>query len=86
LVAAADRSIWHRDYVLQPGWPTPHNLFAMAFWLAGDWRSAAQQFDIIGDLVTEWPWGYLGAAGRRFAAARAETVRRLRTGTPPPAR
>src|SRR3954453_20118920 len=86
LVAAADRSIWHRDYVLQPGWPTPHNLFAMAFWLAGDWRSAAQQFDIIGDLATEWPWGHLGPAGRRFAAARAETVQRLRTGTPPPAR
>jgi hypothetical protein len=86
LRAAADRSVWHPEYTLQPGWPTPHNLFAMAFWLAGDWQSAGQQFDIIGDLVTEWPWAYLGDAGRRFAVARDESYRRLRSGTPLPGR
>jgi hypothetical protein len=80
---AAEKSVWHPDYEPRPGWPGPENTFAMAFWLAGDWPAAARQFDTIGDLVTEWPWAYLGDAGRRFAAARDEVDRRVRTGTLP---
>jgi len=87
LRAAAETSIWHPNYTRWPGWPTVHNPFAMAFWLAGDWPAAADQFEAIGDLVTEWPWRHLGDPGRRFALARQETGRRLaRSGTPPPAR
>ncbi|MEV4542921.1 DUF4034 domain-containing protein [Micromonospora echinaurantiaca] len=66
LNAAADHSVRHPDYHARPGWPTVHNLFAMAFAMAGDLRSAAGQFEVIGDLVTEWPWQYLN--GRDPAA------------------
>ncbi|WP_091559153.1 DUF4034 domain-containing protein [Micromonospora pattaloongensis] len=59
LLAAADRSVRHPDYVRRPGWPSVHNSFATAFSFSGDWTAAAEQFDIIGDLVTEWPWQYM---------------------------
>ncbi len=71
--AAADRSIRHPDYVRRPGWPAAHNTFAMAFCLGDDDRSAVEQFDIIGDLMTEYPWGY--GSGR--PAAWFQKVRRL---------
>ncbi|GAB2937891.1 hypothetical protein GCM10027280_27630 [Micromonospora polyrhachis] len=73
LNAAADRSIRHPDFQRQSGWPVLHNLFAFAFALAGDHRSALEQFDVVGDQVTEWPWQYLNGrdpAGR-FVRARA---------------
>jgi hypothetical protein len=77
LNAAADRSIRHPVYRRRPGWAVLHNLFAMAFFLAGDHESAAEQFDELGNLYTEWPWQYLdGAApGRRYAMARALSPR-----------
>ncbi|GII54931.1 hypothetical protein Pth03_33200 [Planotetraspora thailandica] len=56
---AADRSVRHAEYVRRPRWPNYHNEFAMAFALSQDWAAAADQFDLIGDLVTEWPWQYL---------------------------
>lgn len=59
LNAAADHSVRHPAYVRRPGWPRLHNAFAFAFVCAGDYRSAAQQFDIIGDLVTDHPWSCL---------------------------
>jgi hypothetical protein len=58
---AADSSVRHPDYRRQPGWPTVHNPFAMAFSLAHEKAAAAEQFQIIGDLYTEIPWGYLTA-------------------------
>jgi hypothetical protein len=39
----------------------------MAFALSGDNRSAAGQFELLGDQVTEWPWQYLN--GRDPGAA-----------------
>ncbi|MGK5742675.1 DUF4034 domain-containing protein [Micromonospora sp. URMC 103] len=59
LNAAADASVRHPDYRRRPGWPSVHNSFAMAFALSGDLRSAAGQFEVIGDQVSEWPWQYL---------------------------
>lgn len=55
---AADHSVRHPDYQRRPGWPVVHNTFAMGFAMAGDFPSAAEQFEVIGDLVTEWPWQY----------------------------
>lgn len=57
--AAADHSARHPEYQRRPGWPAPHNVFAMGFCLAGDLRSATGQFEVIGDHVTGWPWYYL---------------------------
>jgi hypothetical protein len=43
----------------------------MAFSRAGDRHAAAEQFDVIGDLATQWPWEYLDQdPGRRFSAMR----------------
>lgn len=70
---AADRSIRHLDYRRRPGWPTVHNTFALVFCLGDDDRAAAEQFDLIGDLVTKYPWSY--GSGR--PAAWFEKVRRL---------
>lgn len=79
LRAAADRSVRHPGYERRPGWPSPHNSFAMAFSLAGDWAAAAEQFDAIGDLMTEFPWQYTPFPRRKFRKlrdrARAETGR-----------
>ncbi|GGM32004.1 MULTISPECIES: hypothetical protein [Micromonospora] len=58
LNAAADHSVRHPDYRRRPGWPNVHNAFAMAFAMAGDLSSAAEQFEVIGDLVTPFPWQY----------------------------
>ncbi|MFE9657410.1 DUF4034 domain-containing protein [Micromonospora sp. NPDC006431] len=71
LNAAADQSVRHPDYQRRPGWPVVHNLFAMGFATAGDFRSAVEQFEVIGDLVTEWPWQYHSSdAVGAFLAAR----------------
>jgi len=77
LHAAADKSVRHPAYQRQPGWPVIHNTFAMAFFMAGDVDAAAEQFDIIGDLVTEWPWQYqAGDPAARFAATRAAAFKK----------
>ncbi|PWU53258.1 DUF4034 domain-containing protein [Micromonospora globispora] len=59
LRSAADRSVRHPEHGRYPGWPAPHNNFAMCFALGGDHAAAAEQFRAIGDLVTELPWSYL---------------------------
>lgn len=74
LHAAADRSVRHPDYPRRPGWPLSHNAFAMAFSLAKDWTAAAEQFDAIGGLMTEWPWEYLNFAKRRFRKFRRQAL------------
>lgn len=58
LNAAADHTIRHPAYRPRPGWPQVHNTFAFAFALSGDRRAAVQQFEIIGNRVTEGPWDY----------------------------
>ncbi|WP_165945708.1 DUF4034 domain-containing protein [Micromonospora sp. KC606] len=59
LNAAADHSVRHPDYRPRPGWASVHNTFAMGFAKVGDLPSAAGQFEVIGDQVTEWPWQYI---------------------------
>lgn len=59
LNAAADRSVRHPGYRPRPGAVQLRNSFAFAFALAGDGQSAMEQFELIGDEVTEFPWCYL---------------------------
>ena len=72
---AADRSVRHPDYRPRRDWPQVHNVFALVFSLAGDREAAAEQFRVIGDLATEFPWAYLDAGdpGREFCKRRDET-------------
>jgi hypothetical protein len=58
LRAAAEHSIRHPAYRPQVGWPDVHNTFAFAFALAGDAQAAREEFQLIGDSMTEWPWAY----------------------------
>jgi hypothetical protein len=37
------------------------NAFAFAFVLAGDGQAARNEFELIGDRVTESPWSHYGA-------------------------
>jgi hypothetical protein len=75
LHTAADRSVRHPAYQKKPGWPYVHNVFAMAFDLAGERAAAAEQFEIIGDLVTESPWGYTYAdPGQGYCLRRAAAL------------
>ncbi len=77
LIAAADRSVRHPDYVRRPRWPSVHNAFAMAFSFSGEWAAAGEQFDLIGDLVTEWPWQYMGQPDQSFLQFRKRTYSEL---------
>ncbi len=73
---AADRSVRHPAYRRRPGWPVQHNTFAMAFSLAGEHRAAAEQFELIGDRVTDLPWLYLDRnPGAPFLARRGVAQR-----------
>ena len=68
---AAQRSIFSPEAQFRPGWPRYANSFAVAFSLADDLPAAAAAFDVIGDLVTLQPWGYLGGdESEKFAEAR----------------
>jgi len=73
LHAAADRSVRHPAHVRRPGWPLVPNMFAWLFLRTGDLPAAVEQFDEIGDLVTEWPWAYASsdAVGSFMSARRA---------------
>lgn len=43
---------------VDPGAAVVHNAFAMALCLASDGRAATEQFALMGDRVTEFPWYY----------------------------
>jgi hypothetical protein len=77
LLAAADRSVRHPDYVRRPGWPSIHNEFAMALSFSTEWAAAGEQFDLIGDLVTKFPWQYRHRADLAFLRARELTYAEL---------
>jgi hypothetical protein len=77
LLAAADRSVRHPYYVRRPGWPSVHNAFAMAFSFSAEWAAAGEQFDLIGDLATEWPWQYMNRPDQAFLQFRKRTYREL---------
>ncbi len=71
---AADRSVRHPDYRPGPVWRSVHSSFAMAFALAGEYRAAAEQFRLLGDVVVKFPWLYSDGdePGRAFCQLRAE--------------
>jgi hypothetical protein len=71
---AADQSVRHPRYRPGPVWRSVHSAFAMAFALAGEYRAAAEQFRLLGDVVVKFPWLYLDGdqPGRAFGQLRAE--------------
>ncbi|GAA2359982.1 hypothetical protein [Dactylosporangium salmoneum] len=66
---AARESVRHRRYVRRRDWALDANAFAVAFLAAGDDEAAAMQFLAIGELVTEFPWCYLGEPVAAFRSA-----------------
>ncbi|HEX5202135.1 hypothetical protein ACFQS1_06850 [Paractinoplanes rhizophilus] len=75
LVEAAQRSIWHADFRRTIGWVRAAGVFAMAFSLAGDLRSADAAFALLGNFGSERPWDYLGDPHTVIPARRAEARR-----------
>ncbi|WP_406079793.1 DUF4034 domain-containing protein [Micromonospora sp. NBC_00858] len=71
LLAAADNSIFHPDYIpAGPGWAPRVAVFAMAFELADEFDAAWHAFALLDGLVTEWPWQILGDPVEKFTASR----------------
>ncbi len=75
LRTAADRSVRHPAFRRRPGWPAGHNALAFAFALGGDHTAAKEQFAAVGDLVTDWPWCYLGDESTAFAEMRKVSLK-----------
>ncbi|WP_229402188.1 DUF4034 domain-containing protein [Micromonospora okii] len=71
LLAAADNSIFHPDYVpAGPGWAPRLATFAMALELADEFDAAWRAFALLDGTVTEWPWQMIGDPVERFVASR----------------
>jgi hypothetical protein len=71
LLAAADNSIFHPDYVpAGPGWAPRVATFAMALELADEFDAAWHAFALLDGVVTEWPWQMIGDPVERFVASR----------------
>lgn len=49
-----------------PGAAVAHNAFAMAFCLADDGVAATEQFALMGNLVSEYPWNYTSKPVKAF--------------------
>ena len=56
LHAAAARSVLHPEFKRGPRWLVGHNVFALAFSLAGDHSAALEQFRRLGVTATLTPW------------------------------
>lgn len=78
---AAAASVLHPDFAPSESPAAALNTFAMAFWLAGDRRSAKEMFRRIGDCPTRLPWGYSGNPGQVFARARQQCKKGSRNHT-----
>ncbi|GAA0411572.1 hypothetical protein GCM10010160_44820 [Acrocarpospora corrugata] len=76
LHAAADRSVRHPAFARRPGWPLAPNMFAFVFAMADQHAAAADQFQMIGDIVTDWPWTLFDEPGQTFRDFRAAAYRR----------
>ncbi|MCZ7374680.1 DUF4034 domain-containing protein [Micromonospora sp. WMMC250] len=71
LLAAAESSIFHPDYVpAGPGWAPRLAIFALTFELAEEFDAAAHAFALLDGMVTEWPWQVLGDPVEKFTASR----------------
>ncbi|GIJ07872.1 hypothetical protein Van01_10860 [Micromonospora andamanensis] len=70
LLAAAENSIFHPDYIpAGPGWAPRVATFAMAFELADEFDAAWHAFALLDGMVTEWPWMILGDPVEKFTAS-----------------
>ncbi|RKN44984.1 hypothetical protein [Streptomyces hoynatensis] len=58
---AAERSVRHPAYRRTAGWIWQHNVFAMAFALAGEREAARDMFRLLGGRISASPWSYLNA-------------------------
>jgi hypothetical protein len=70
---AAATSVLHPDFAPSESPYPALNVFAMAFWLAGDATRARPLFKRIGDHPTRSPWAYCGNPGLVFAEARQDS-------------
>jgi hypothetical protein len=78
IASAADLSVRHPDYVRRPGWPNAHAIFACTFNTTEQWAAAAEQFDVLGDVVTILPWIYFSLGPvHKFERTRRETYARV---------
>ncbi|MEV6977739.1 hypothetical protein [Kitasatospora sp. NPDC093806] len=57
---AALRSVLHPGYRRRRDWRATHNAFAMVLSLADERELAHAVFATLDDVVTDWPWYYLG--------------------------
>jgi len=71
LLAAAELSIFHPDYVpAGPGWAQRLSTFAMALELADEFDAAWHAFALLNGQVTPWPWMMLGDPVEKYTASR----------------
>ncbi|MBW6437459.1 DUF4034 domain-containing protein [Actinoplanes hulinensis] len=70
LLAAADRSIFHPGFQRGPGWARRVAVFAMTLEVADELDASGRAHDLLGDHVTEFPWGYLGDPVEGFRQSR----------------
>lgn len=72
------------QYLCRKWFGSHEEMFAFAFCLAGEWSAAAEQFDIIGDRILAWVWGYFGGDDvQAFRNLPVDAYRFGRPGRPP---
>ncbi len=74
LLEAAERSIFSPDYAMPRVPFAAHNVFAMAFHLAGLHEQARIAFGATGGIVTQFPWFYLNGADPVAPYAKAREI------------
>ncbi|MFF4537392.1 hypothetical protein [Streptomyces aureus] len=80
VVEAAERSVLHPDHRPGYGWVSVQGEFAAFFSLVGDTARAAPHFRALGNLASEYPWGYLGNAREQYVRHRAAALGRAGRG------
>ena len=71
--AAAERSVLSPAFTEYARAAFDRNLFAYCFWMADLVDDAAPIFAALGDVVSDYPWYYLGDSGQAYARARDES-------------
>lgn len=75
LLEAAGRSVSHPAFRRPYGWVTVQGGFAALFSLIGDTEQAAAHFRALGNLASEYPWGYLGKPAEAYVRHRDTALR-----------
>jgi hypothetical protein len=68
---AAARSVLHRSYRPTHGWVWAHSMFAAAWDMIGDYKSAAVHLAVLGTKADRFAWEYFADPGYAFWFARA---------------